>query len=123
MRRFLFVFTALFAGAVTAIGQVGSSGMPLLKLAVTGRAVAMGYTSALEDGPSAVQGNPAGIELPGAGRAAMLHFTHQEWIQDTRTEFLGVNIARYQLIAFIFAAALAGLAGAIWATPLQAQLS
>jgi len=33
---------------------------------------------------------------------------------DTRTEFLGVNIARYQLIAFIFAAALAGLAGAIW---------
>jgi branched-chain amino acid transport system permease protein len=33
---------------------------------------------------------------------------------DTRTEFLGVNIARYQLIAFVFAAALAGLAGAIW---------
>jgi branched-chain amino acid transport system permease protein len=33
---------------------------------------------------------------------------------DTRTEFLGINIARYQLIAFVFAAALAGLAGAIW---------
>jgi branched-chain amino acid transport system permease protein len=33
---------------------------------------------------------------------------------DTRTEFLGVNIARYQLIAFVFAAALAGLAGSIW---------
>ncbi len=33
---------------------------------------------------------------------------------DIRTEFLGVNIARYQLIAFVFAAALAGLAGAIW---------
>ena len=33
---------------------------------------------------------------------------------DTRTEFLGINLARYQLVAFIFAAALAGLAGAIW---------
>jgi branched-chain amino acid transport system permease protein len=31
-----------------------------------------------------------------------------------RTEFLGINIARYQLITFIIAAALAGLAGAIW---------
>ena len=32
-----------------------------------------------------------------------------------RTEFLGVNIARYQLIAFVIAAAYAGLAGALWA--------
>jgi branched-chain amino acid transport system permease protein len=31
-----------------------------------------------------------------------------------RTEFLGINLARYQLITFIIAAALAGLAGAIW---------
>jgi branched-chain amino acid transport system permease protein len=31
-----------------------------------------------------------------------------------RTEFLGIHIARYQLIAFVIAAALAGLAGAIW---------
>lgn len=31
-----------------------------------------------------------------------------------RTEFLGINIARYQLIAFAIAAAFAGLAGAIW---------
>ncbi len=31
-----------------------------------------------------------------------------------RTEFLGIPIARYQLIAFVVAAALAGLAGAIW---------
>jgi len=32
-----------------------------------------------------------------------------------RTEFIGVNIVRYQLIAFVIAAAFAGLAGAIWA--------
>jgi len=31
-----------------------------------------------------------------------------------RTEFLGINLARYQLITFVIAAALAGLAGAIW---------
>jgi len=31
-----------------------------------------------------------------------------------RTEFLGINISRYQLITFVIAAALAGLAGAIW---------
>jgi branched-chain amino acid transport system permease protein len=31
-----------------------------------------------------------------------------------RTEFLGINIARYQLIAFVIAAAIAGLAGAVW---------
>ncbi len=31
-----------------------------------------------------------------------------------RTEFLGINIAKYQLIAFVIAAAIAGLAGAIW---------
>jgi branched-chain amino acid transport system permease protein len=32
-----------------------------------------------------------------------------------RTEFLGIHIARYQLIAFVIAAAFAGLAGALWA--------
>jgi branched-chain amino acid transport system permease protein len=31
-----------------------------------------------------------------------------------RTEFLGINIAKYQLITFVIAAAFAGLAGAIW---------
>ena len=32
-----------------------------------------------------------------------------------RTEFVGINIRRYQLIAFIIAAAFAGMAGALWA--------
>lgn len=32
-----------------------------------------------------------------------------------RTEFLGINIPRYQLITFVIAAAFAGLAGALWA--------
>ena len=31
-----------------------------------------------------------------------------------RTEFLGIHIQRYQLIAFVIAAAFAGLAGALW---------
>ncbi len=102
MRRLLFGFSLLLTAAVTGFAQVGSSGMPLLKLGVTGRAVAMGYTSVLEDGPSAVQGNPAGTELPGAGNFASLVFTHQEWIQDTRTEFLGASapLADNQTLTF-----------------------
>lgn len=32
-----------------------------------------------------------------------------------RTEFIGINIVGYQLIAFVIAAAFAGLAGAMWA--------
>jgi branched-chain amino acid transport system permease protein len=32
-----------------------------------------------------------------------------------RTEFIGINIRRYQLIAFVIAAAFSGLAGALWA--------
>ena len=32
-----------------------------------------------------------------------------------RTEFLGINISRYQLIAFVIAAAYGGLAGVLWA--------
>ena len=32
-----------------------------------------------------------------------------------RTEFLGINISRYQLFTFVIAAAFAGLAGALWA--------
>ncbi len=32
-----------------------------------------------------------------------------------RTEFLGISIAKYQLMAFVIAAAYAGLAGALWA--------
>jgi branched-chain amino acid transport system permease protein len=32
-----------------------------------------------------------------------------------RTEFLGINISRYQLVAFVIAAGYAGLAGALWA--------
>jgi branched-chain amino acid transport system permease protein len=32
-----------------------------------------------------------------------------------RTEFLGIPIARYQLMAFVISAAFAGLAGALWA--------
>jgi branched-chain amino acid transport system permease protein len=32
-----------------------------------------------------------------------------------RTEFVGINIRRYQLVAFVIAAAFAGLAGVLWA--------
>ncbi len=43
-------------------------------------------------------------------------YTLQAMRENTeRTEFLGISIARYQLIAFVISAAFAGLAGALWA--------
>lgn len=39
-----------------------------------------------------------------------------------RTEFLGINIARYQLITFVIAATFAGVAGVIW-VPLNRSVS
>ncbi len=86
-----FVGIAVLSAAV-AHAQPGSSGMPLLTLGVTARDVAMGYVVALADGPAAVQGNPAGFQAVDTPATTRFLFTHQEWIQDARTEFLGASL-------------------------------
>ncbi len=83
---------ALSLSAGGAFAQPGSSGMPLLTLGITARDVGMGYVVALADGPAAVQGNPAGFQSVDSPAATRLVFTHQEWIEDTRTEFLGASL-------------------------------
>jgi hypothetical protein len=73
------------------IAQVGSSGMAFLKLGVSGRGVSMGDAmSGLVEGAAATYYNPAGL-LPSDQEpmATQLMFMHKEWIQDSRTEFLG----------------------------------
>jgi hypothetical protein len=66
--------------------------MPLLTLTVTGRDIGMGYTPLFADGPAAVAGNPAGVQSAWNEQpSAKILFTHQEWIQDTRTEYLGFS--------------------------------
>ncbi len=80
-------------GAVLAHGGTGSSGLTFLKLGVSGRSVAMGDAmSASVNGAAATHYNPAGLGgREGTGNAELL-FMHKEWIQDTRTEFLGACV-------------------------------
>jgi hypothetical protein len=84
-------------------GGTGSAGLAFLKLGISGRSVAMGdATAASVNGAAATHYNPAGI-LPDstAGNAELL-FMHKEWIQDTRTEFLGARVSVSDLFALGF---------------------
>ena len=71
--------------------QAGSSGLAFLKLGVAGRGVAMADAMAAStSGVSSLYYNPAGLlEQSAAGPSTRFMFTHKEWIQDTRLEFLG----------------------------------
>jgi outer membrane protein OmpA-like peptidoglycan-associated protein len=65
--------------------DVGTTAMPLLKIAAGPRASAMGETfTALADDATAIFWNPAGL-----GRIKNLEFflAHQEWFQDIRDEY------------------------------------
>ncbi len=96
------VLLTLFV-AVLAHGGTGSSGLTFLKLGVSGRSVAMGDAMAASvNGAAASHYNPAGL-LPreGAENAELL-FMHKEWIQDTRTEFLGARVSISDPVALGF---------------------
>jgi len=70
--------------------QPGQSGLAFLKLGVSGRGVAMGDAlSALVTGAAANYYNPAGFDSANGGG---IDVHAQEWIQDTRTEFLGAAV-------------------------------
>jgi hypothetical protein len=89
------MFLALIVlGGVSARAQVGNSGLAFLKLGVSGRSVAMGDAlSAVVSGAAAAALNPAGLPGDHGARTNELMFMHREWIQDTRTEFLGACAA------------------------------
>jgi hypothetical protein len=69
----------------------GGSGMAFLKLGVSSQGVAMGDAmSASAAGAAATYYNPAGLLVNGGPSSAPTFLAmHKEWIQDTRTEFLG----------------------------------
>jgi hypothetical protein len=89
--------------AVVARGGTGSSGLTFLKLGVSGRSVAMGDAMAASvGGAAATHYNPAGlVAREGPGNAEVL-FMHKEWIQDTRTEFLGARVGISDPVALGF---------------------
>jgi hypothetical protein len=97
------VFLLTLVCAVFAHGGTGSSGLTFLKLGVSGRSVAMGDAmSASVNGAAATHYNPAGL-LPREGQEnAELLFMHKEWIQDTRTEFLGARVGISDPVALGF---------------------
>ena len=74
--------------------QAGKSGLAFLKLGASARGVSMGDAmSANVSGAAATYYNSAGLvgadaEAPGV----QVMFMHKEWIQDTRTEYLGTSI-------------------------------
>jgi hypothetical protein len=70
--------------------QSGETGLSFLKLGVGARSVGMGEAhAAIAEDASATYYNPGG--LAEASKTSIL-VMHKEWIQDVRTEFLGVNI-------------------------------
>jgi hypothetical protein len=84
---FLFALPFLFSDGVA---QSGETGLSFLKLGVGARSVGMGEAhAAIASDASATYYNPAGLaEAEKTNILAM----HKEWIQDVRTEFLGVNV-------------------------------
>lgn len=77
-----------------AAGQAGSTGMAFLKLGTDARSAALSdATTAAGYGAAATTQNPAGlISVQDPGKSLDLLFTHREWIQDTRIEYLAVRI-------------------------------
>ena len=82
------------AEAPPARAQAGNAGMTFLKLGVSGRGVGMGDAMAGHvSAAAATYYNPAGVLAdPSTNSGSQLMFMHKEWIQDTRTEFLGASL-------------------------------
>jgi len=88
MRRyFLYGIFALLLVSARTSAQTGSTGLSFLKLGVGGRALAMGEAySALASDPAATYYNPSALSLVTSPQIMLMH---KEWIQGTKTEFLG----------------------------------
>ncbi len=72
--------------------QAGSAGFSILKLGISGNGISMGDAqSASVRGAAATYYNPAGIALSGTSASTEILLTHKEWIQDVRSQFLGVS--------------------------------
>jgi hypothetical protein len=83
------VLTANVLVSVQATAGTGGSGMAFLKLGVSSQGVAMGDAmTASAAGAAATYYNPAGVLLRTPASPSLMAM-HKEWIQDTRTQFIG----------------------------------
>jgi hypothetical protein len=90
----LLFLACVLGSAASARADAGATGLAFLKLGVSARGVAMGDAmAAAVRGAAATFYNPAGLGLGSmAGQSSEFLFMHKEWIQDTRTEFLGARM-------------------------------
>ena len=81
-------FVLLFSVSVVS-AQVGTTGLPFLKLGIGARTSAMGEVSVGSDIAASIT-NPA---LLGENMQSMLQFTHRAWTEETTVDFFGANEA------------------------------
>jgi hypothetical protein len=76
-----------------ALSQAGQSGLAFLKLGTSGRGIGMADAMAASvEGAAATYYNPAGMIGTESSRKTEILFTHREWIEDTRVEYLAGRI-------------------------------
>jgi hypothetical protein len=96
----LLALTAVLHGGFTdARAQAGKAGMSFLKLGTSSRGIAMADAmAAAATGPASPSYNPAGLVT--SDTTLQILFTHREWIEDTRIEFLAgsVHLSRGQAL-------------------------
>jgi hypothetical protein len=103
MRKVIPVLVAMVVAAgVAGAAEAGSSAAAFLKIGVGARAVGMGEAqAALAEGPDALYWNPAGLAVYDRGAVA---FTHNEWLEDVRYEYLGLSYPLLNVGTFAFSA-------------------
>ncbi len=90
MKNKIFIlFTLTFVIVSISFSQAGTTGLSFLKIGQGSRAVSMGEAySVIGSEPYAIYYNPAGLTLSSNTQAV---FSHREWIQGTKSEFLGAT--------------------------------
>jgi hypothetical protein len=97
----------LAAANVAGAAEAGSSAAAFLKIGVGARAVGMGEAhAAAAEGPEALYWNPAGLAVD--SRRAV-SFTHSEWLEDVRYEYLGLSYPLFNLGSIGFSAGRVGM--------------
>ncbi len=108
MKRLIpYLVAALATACVAGAADAGSSAAAFLKIGVGARAVGMGEAqAAAAEGPEALYWNPAGLAV-NSRRA--VSFTHNEWLEDVRYEYLGLSYPLFNLGTIGFSAGRVGM--------------